>query len=140
MMQPSRIIFALLALGLPLLAGCWKENMGSQPKAKPMQESVFFADGTTARPLVGGTVARGDLELDSHLYRGFVDGQLALTFPEHYPTETDGPFPTRGPACVRRLHAVRNSSRFIVQCAMAMRGMATASLPNAVLPAAHVSP
>ncbi len=60
--------------------------MGSQPKAKPMQESVFFADGTTARPLVEGTVARGDLELDSHLYRGFVDGKPALTFPEHYPT------------------------------------------------------
>jgi mono/diheme cytochrome c family protein len=116
MIQPSRIIFALLSVGFLLLAGCWKENMGSQPKAKPMQESVFFADGTTARPLVEGTVARGDLELDSHLYRGFVDGRLALTFPEHYPTETDGPFPTRGPGL--RLVLARGREQFTIYCSM----------------------
>src|ERR1700689_4563181 len=101
MTRHARIVVAMLLASLLLFAaGCWKENMGSQPKAKAMQESVFFADGTTARPLVEGTVARGDLELDSHLYQGFVDGKPALTFPEHYPTETDGPFPTRGPELV----------------------------------------
>jgi mono/diheme cytochrome c family protein len=116
MMEPSRIIFALLALGIPFLGGCWKENMGSQPKAKPMQESIFFADGTTARPLVEGTVARGDLDLDSHLYRGFVDGRLALTFPEHYPTEADGPFPTHGSAL--RSVLTRGREQFTIYCSM----------------------
>jgi mono/diheme cytochrome c family protein len=116
MIQSSRIIFTLPAVGLLLLAGCWKENMGSQPKAKPMQESVFFADGTTARPLVEGTVSRGDLELDSHLYRGFVDGKPAQTFPEHYPTETDGPFPTRGSAL--RFVLARGQEQFTIYCSM----------------------
>jgi mono/diheme cytochrome c family protein len=32
-----------------------------QPKLKPYQPSVFFPDGRSARPLVAGTVARGDL-------------------------------------------------------------------------------
>ena len=107
----------ILAL-MPLLlaTGCWRENMGSQPKAKPMQESVFFADGTTARPLVEGTVARGDLELDSHLYRGFVDGKPATTFPEHYPTEADGPFPTSGPQLGEVL--TRGQTEFTIYCAM----------------------
>jgi mono/diheme cytochrome c family protein len=111
------LIRTLLTLA-PLLfaAGCWRENMGSQPKAKPMQESVFFADGATARPLVEGTVARGDLELDSHLFRGFVDGKPAMTFPEHYPTETDGPFPTSGPALGSVLR--RGQEQFTIYCAM----------------------
>jgi mono/diheme cytochrome c family protein len=100
---------------LLLLSGCWKENMSSQPKAKPMQESVFFADGTARSP-VEGTVARGDLELDSHLYRGFVDGKPALTFPDHYPTETDGAFPTHGPAL--RSVLMRGQEQFTIYCSM----------------------
>jgi mono/diheme cytochrome c family protein len=117
MKRPANIIRAILTLSLPLAAaGCWKENMGSQPKAKPMQESIFFADGATARPLVEGTVARGDLELDSHLYRGFVNSKPATTFPEHYPTPQDGPFPTRGPA----LRAILNhgQQQFTIYCSM----------------------
>lgn len=106
----------LIAAPLLLIGGCWRENMGSQPKAKPFQESVFFSDGTTARPLVLGTVARGDLELDSHLYRGFVDGKPALTFPEHYPTEADGPFPTRGPELASVLR--HGQEEFTIYCAM----------------------
>lgn len=105
-----------LMVCLPLIAGCWKENMGSQPKAKPMEQSIFFADGTSARPLVEGTVARGDLELDSHLYFGFVDGKPATTFPAHYPTEEDGPFPTRGPALQRVLSHGREE--FTIYCSM----------------------
>ncbi|HEY1921855.1 MAG TPA: cytochrome c [Tepidisphaeraceae bacterium] len=111
------IFRAVITLGISLCAsGCWKENMGSQPKAKPMQESVFFADGATARPLVEGTVARGDLELDSHLYRGFVNGKPATTFPEHYPTPQDGPFPTRGPALRSVLD--RGRQQFTIYCSM----------------------
>ena len=117
MRNPGNIIRAIVTLGLSLsVAGCWKENMGSQPKAKPMQESVFFADGATARPLVEGTVARGDLELDSHLYRGFVNGKPATEFPEHYPTPQDGPFPTRGAALRSVLEHGRQ--QFTIYCAM----------------------
>jgi mono/diheme cytochrome c family protein len=103
-------------LMLLMTTGCWKEDMGSQPKAKPMQDSKFFTDGATARPLVIGTVARGDLELDSHLYRGFVDGVPATTYPEHYPTPQDGPFPTNGPALASILR--HGQEQFTIYCAM----------------------
>jgi mono/diheme cytochrome c family protein len=36
-----------------------------QPKLKPYQESAFFADGQSARPLVAGTIARGQLGIDA---------------------------------------------------------------------------
>ena len=130
MMRLRKIIWLSCRYSSP--PACWKENMGSQPKAKPMQESVFFADGTTARPLVEGTVARGDLELDSHLYRGFVDGKPATTFPEHYPTEADGPFPTSGPQLARSAYPWPGlNSRSIAPCATAMPVTATASSSSA---------
>jgi mono/diheme cytochrome c family protein len=112
----ARLCRALLLIGLFSCAGCWKENMGSQPKAKPMQSSVFFADGASARPIVEGTVPRGDPELDSHLYLGFVDGKPALTFPDHYPTPDDGPFPARGPALAEILR--HGQQQYTIFCSM----------------------
>jgi mono/diheme cytochrome c family protein len=35
-----------------------------QPKLKPYQESAFFADNQSARPLLIGTIARGQLHVD----------------------------------------------------------------------------
>jgi mono/diheme cytochrome c family protein len=107
--------FVMICL-LLFAAGCWKEDMGSQPKAKTMQESNFFADGTTARPIVEGTVPRGDLQLDSHLYQGFVDGKPATTFPDRYPTEFDGPFPTNGRALATILQ--HGQEQYAIYCTM----------------------
>jgi mono/diheme cytochrome c family protein len=112
----ARINIAIACAFALLLTGCWKENMGSQPKAKPMEESVFFADGTTARPLPLGTVPRGGLRLDSLLYYGFINGKPADIFPTHYPTENDGPFPLRGPALRRVLGQGRQ--QFTIFCSM----------------------
>ena len=44
--------------------------MAEQPSYRPLQESEFFADHRSARPLVPGTVARGHLEDDPHLFTG----------------------------------------------------------------------
>jgi mono/diheme cytochrome c family protein len=44
--------------------------MENQPYYRPLRGSNFFNDGRSARPLIKGTVARGQLHLDSHLYRG----------------------------------------------------------------------
>ena len=38
--------------------GCKKDDMAEQPKLDPYQPANVFADGTEARPLVPGTVAR----------------------------------------------------------------------------------
>ena len=41
----------------------------------------MFPKGSSAQPLVEGTVARGFLREDEHLYNGKVNGQPALAFP-----------------------------------------------------------
>jgi len=63
-----------------LAAGC-RQDMHDQPKYQPLQQSDFFADGLSARPLVEGTVARGQLHDDELLYTGKVGGQFAAEFP-----------------------------------------------------------
>lgn len=55
--------------------------MHDQPKLQANEKSEFFSDGRASRPPVDGAVARGDLREDAHLYTGFVDGELAATFP-----------------------------------------------------------
>jgi mono/diheme cytochrome c family protein len=71
------------ALGILLVfvtAAC-RQDMHDQPKYEPLESSAFFRDGQASRPLVDGTVARGQLQDDEHLYTGKVDGQPATTFP-----------------------------------------------------------
>jgi len=49
---------------LVLVLGCSEQDMVVQPRVKPYQESAFFVDGQASRPLVFGTVARGQLKID----------------------------------------------------------------------------
>lgn len=62
------------------LTGC-QQQMAEQPRYDPLEPSEFFDDQRSARPLVEGTVARGHLREDEHLYRGTVNGKPAETFP-----------------------------------------------------------
>ena len=55
--------------------------MFNQPRVNPLQRSDFFADGRSARPAIPGTIPRGYLDDDPHLYTGRVDGTLVTTFP-----------------------------------------------------------
>jgi hypothetical protein len=55
--------------------------MAEQPRYEPLEESAFFADHRSARPLPVGVIARGFLEEDEHLYTGRVNGELAESFP-----------------------------------------------------------
>jgi mono/diheme cytochrome c family protein len=70
----------LLSL-LPIAVGC-TQDMADQPKSEPFESSDFFTDGQASRPLVSGTVARGQLRIDSHFYTGQTDGKPVDTFPE----------------------------------------------------------
>ena len=49
--------------------------MHVQPKLKPLRQSDFFEDGRGSRPLLPGTVARGQLRADTYFYTGMVNGQ-----------------------------------------------------------------
>lgn len=69
------------ALLLALACAACRQDMHDQPKVEPLEASSFFADGRAARPRVAGTVARGELDLDDHFWRGKVDGKTAETLP-----------------------------------------------------------
>ncbi len=71
----------LLAISaLLLLAGC-REDMHNQPKFIPLRENSFYPDGRSARPVLEGTIARGQLEDDPLLYTGKINGQEIDQFP-----------------------------------------------------------
>jgi mono/diheme cytochrome c family protein len=55
--------------------------MHDQPKYVPLRESAFFGDTRSARPLIAGTVARGQLHDDPLVATGKVNGADATMFP-----------------------------------------------------------
>jgi len=57
--------------------------MHNQPKAIPLRESMFFKNGSSARPIVDDTVARGTLQDDAAFFTGKTNGAEvdALPFP-----------------------------------------------------------
>ena len=69
--RAARMI-CLGALAL-LFAGC-RMDMHEQPKYLPYEPTTFFDDGRSERPVVPGTVARGQLRLDELLYTGKENG------------------------------------------------------------------
>lgn len=81
-LSPRAVRLLTLATVLLALGGCARgctsrrppidisPNMDRQPKYLPQGASSFFADGATMRPPVEGTVARGELFVDSALYEG----------------------------------------------------------------------
>jgi hypothetical protein len=75
-----RATCSVFVLAACALAGC-RLDMHVQPKYLPLEPSDFFADGRSARQPVAGTVARGELRIDEHLYTGKVDGKVVDTFP-----------------------------------------------------------
>jgi len=60
---------AAAVIATAALTGC-RQDMHNSPKAIPLRESVFFRDGSSARPLVDGTVARGTLQDDARFFTG----------------------------------------------------------------------
>lgn len=49
--------------------------MQNQPYKRPLAESEFYADRRSARPLVEGVVARGDLRADTYFYTGKIGSE-----------------------------------------------------------------
>jgi len=72
---------AIAALAAVLLTAACRQDMHDAPRYEPLEASTFFGDGQSARPLLAGTVARGLLRDDDHLYTGKIQGVLAETFP-----------------------------------------------------------
>ncbi len=82
-----------------VLCGC-RQDMHNQPRYKPFAGTNFFGDGRSERPVVEGTVARGQLRIDKARYTGKVDDKEVETFP----------FP------ISRQDLLRGQERFNIYC------------------------
>ena len=87
-----------------LLCGC-HTDMRDQPRYEALEASTFFTDGQSARPVVEGTVARGQLHEDDAFYRGKEEGAEGK-FVAQVPLELDAALLDRG------------QDRFEIYCAM----------------------
>ena len=89
-------------------------DMHVQPRFNPLARIDFFADQRSARPLVEGTVARGDLRADTYFYTGKIDNNPGDYFP----------FP------VDETVLARGRERFNVFCAPCQTEMASSHLAD----------
>ena len=55
--------------------------MHNQPKYRPLRASALFPDGSSARPLIEGTVARGTLHDDEAFFTGKVGATTVKELP-----------------------------------------------------------
>ncbi|MBV8126548.1 MAG: cytochrome c [Planctomycetaceae bacterium] len=78
---------AIMAVALLVLTGC-RSEMYEQPRYEPLEPSSLFEDGSSARPLVAGTVPRDDPRgappagvPDEVFYTGWSQGKLVESVP-----------------------------------------------------------
>jgi mono/diheme cytochrome c family protein len=65
---------------LTSLAAC-RQDMHQAPRYDPLEESAVLPKGSSAQPIVEGTVARGHLNDDDLMFTGKIDGKPADEFP-----------------------------------------------------------
>jgi mono/diheme cytochrome c family protein len=70
----------LVVIAVVAFAGC-RQDMHNQPKYIPLRDSALFANGSSARPLVEDTVARGTLQDDEPFFTGKQGGVEVAELP-----------------------------------------------------------
>ena len=75
------IAVAAWLLAALVTPGCI-QRMTDQPRYEPLEGSVLFEDGRASRPLVEGTIARGQLRVDAAFFTGKQNGALLTALPE----------------------------------------------------------
>jgi mono/diheme cytochrome c family protein len=71
----------IVVSAISLFLSACRQDMHDQPKFTPLRESTFFGDARSARPLVAGTVAQGQLHDDPLLETGKTGKADASVFP-----------------------------------------------------------
>jgi mono/diheme cytochrome c family protein len=96
---------AALLFALPtVFSGCERNDMHNQPKHKPLELSTFFDDGMSSRPIIPGTIARGQLVSVDMRYSGIrPPGQKV---PDTFPFE------------ITKADLKRGKQRFEIYCAV----------------------
>jgi len=76
----SLVSVAPLVILIAIFSGC-RNDMQVQPRQNPLSRSEFYTDKRSERPLVEGTVARGQLHEDSYFYTGKIGGNPGDAMP-----------------------------------------------------------
>ena len=98
----TKWVFRTGSLLLILLCSACRREMRDDSRLKPLQENLFFADGSSSRPLVPNTVARGLARNDDFFFTGSVNGKLVRGFP----------------SAVTRNQILRGRDRFNIYCSV----------------------
>ncbi len=96
-----RRLLAVTALTMVTAVAC-RQDMHDAPRYDPLEASDLFADGSAARPIMTGTVARGHLNDDAYLHTGKDAAGLPVT---------------AFPFTITRADLDRGQERFNVYCA-----------------------
>ena len=109
-----RYFLLLVALG-SLLAGCGRNMYDQKGRYQVYDQSDLFADGTSSRPLIEGTVTRERGDLPPAFYTGQTAGGGFIS---------ESPIPV---SLKRRWHAVRSAitstARPVTTSMVTVRGM-----------------
>jgi mono/diheme cytochrome c family protein len=122
----ARVICACV-FGLGVLASGCRQDMHNQPKyipLRPVDQVGSITDGRSARPLVEGTVPKGDLRDDIEFYTGKVAGTSGTAQTPPQPAATGQPqqtfqgFVTEFPMPITAADLNRGQERFNIYCAV----------------------
>jgi Cytochrome C oxidase, cbb3-type, subunit III len=80
MSNKTKIFGAAALMLLFMLAGC-RSDMQDQPRFIPLRKSDFYTDQRSARPVIAGTVARGQLRDDTYFYTGMMGREVGNVMP-----------------------------------------------------------
>ena len=80
--KAGRYVSVLIVVIMIALTGsACRQDMHDQPKYTPLRSTPFFGDVRSARPLIAGTVAQGQLHEDPFLETGKIGNADAAVFP-----------------------------------------------------------
>jgi mono/diheme cytochrome c family protein len=98
---------AAIALCALPLTGCYQIwlDMWNGPYGETYEQSDFFENGSTARPLVDGVVPYQSANLDTHYFEGTVNGEFATTNPLDMSTPE-----------LRKAVLLRGQNRYAIYC------------------------
>ena len=71
----------IVVIAIALTGSACRQDMHDQPKYTPLRSTPFFGDVRSARPLIAGTVAQGQLHEDPFLETGKIGNADATVFP-----------------------------------------------------------
>lgn len=106
-----RVAYALACAALLAMAGC-RQDMHDQSRYKPLRASNFFPDDRSSRPLVEGTVARGQLDEPSFYWDGTVEGREV----DFLPVPDDPKAMELGPEKYTQMLLARGQERYNIYC------------------------